>query len=405
MSDTHVREDLQDFVARVAKGIADSFVTACEMNTRPLSTALEWSGPEAGRLVAAEGILSTVRNLVAGEVVGLEADPRYPMIVKMISIPAKDVGIPNPDGNYQQATLHGDYTYRIFGARGSVWFYDIEVYSGTVGDPATFKLFTSLKSKNYSVPLDSDVEIILSKTKHDGYWLELPDGIVTLFIRQIFQDWNGERPAMMAIERVDAVYPPPPLTLQSLESRVDAMNRYTQSSIAIMQHLANNHLVGGPNSAQYVPGPDGSFAAFQYVWGNYICGGDEAIIVEFKLPQTEYWNIALGNMQGDGAQAHLRHASINNHQGAPDVDGVFRAVMSHADPGVKNWLDVSGRPFGFFVVRFYLPDATPTVKMSVVPFKEVGAHLPKDTMRVSAAERQAIMRRRLQSVYSRMIVD
>ncbi|MBW2496037.1 MAG: hypothetical protein JRF61_02085, partial [Deltaproteobacteria bacterium] len=39
-----------------------------------------------------------------------------------------------------------------------------------------------------------------------------------------------------------------------------------------------------------------------------------------------------------------------------EPDGSFRIVIAHEDPGVPNWLDTEGRPFGMVFWRFMLPE-------------------------------------------------
>ena len=52
----------------------------------------------------------------------------------------------------------------------------------------------------------------------------------------------------------------------------------------------------------------------------------------------------------------------------PERDGSFRIVLAARDPGVPNWIDTEGRPFGIVFWRFMLPEgeiATP--RAEVVP--------------------------------------
>ena len=54
------------------------------------------------------------------------------------------------------------------------------------------------------------------------------------------------------------------------------------------------------------------------------------------------------------------------------ADGSIRIVLAHRDPGVPNWLDSEGRPFGIVFWRYFLPEGeieTPEAK--VVPFSEI----------------------------------
>ena len=89
-----------------------------------------------------------------------------------------------------------------------------------------------------------------------------------------------------------------------------------------------------------------------------------------------------------------RQTSLNTHQMTLDGDGVFRAVIALEDPGVPNWLDPAGNPWGTIMGRIVNPDRPTEAEITVVPLSEVRDHLPGDTPEVSAAERTASLRRR-----------
>lgn len=49
-------------------------------------------------------------------------------------------------------------------------------------------------------------------------------------------------------------------------------------------------------------------------------------------------------------------------------------LVSHADPGVPNWIDTEGRPSGTLFFRFFLPEGDmEPLGTEVVPFAEIGA--------------------------------
>src|SRR3546814_4563288 len=49
-------------------------------------------------------------------------------------------------------------------------------------------------------------------------------------------------------------------------------------------------------------------------------------------------------------------SSLNHAQAVPDSDGLYRWVISAADPGVHNWLDGSGNACGSILLRWqHLP--------------------------------------------------
>ena len=401
--------ELEAIGARLTQSVLESYRRSSENNYRSFSRALELAGHQGladAHLTVREAAQTTASFFAAAALLYLRADPEYPMLVKMMSIPGRSTGGPNPDCNYQQASLHGDHIYRIFGNRGSASLFDIQVNTSSSRDPMGAAMVTSLDAMGYEIPADGDVEIILSTEKHDGYWLQLPEGPATILVRQVYNDWDTEESARLMIERVGATYPPPSPRADAIETRVQAMNRYLPTLTDLLQMVCANNLKGGPNSLLHVPIPaTEGFASYEYLWGNYVCRKDEAVLLEFRMPATKYAGVNIHTLVGDGAEYHLRHTSINGHQGHTDSDGIFRIVISHEDPGVLNWLDASGRESALLAARFYKPDDVPAAGMRVVPFEDVRDYLPDDTLLVTQAQRQEVLRKRLISVHRRLMTD
>jgi hypothetical protein len=67
-----------------------------------------------------------------------------------------------------------------------------------------------------------------------------------------------------------------------------------------------------------------------------------------------------------------RRVALNRKQTRLLPDGSFRMVLAHRDPGVPNWIDTEGRPFGIVFWRFFLPEGEiETPRARVVPLSEV----------------------------------
>jgi hypothetical protein len=67
-----------------------------------------------------------------------------------------------------------------------------------------------------------------------------------------------------------------------------------------------------------------------------------------------------------------RRVSLNRAQTTVDDDGSFTMVIAHEDPGLPNWLDTEGRPFGMVFWRYFLPEGdidTPQAK--IVPYSSL----------------------------------
>jgi MYXO-CTERM domain-containing protein len=78
--------------------------------------------------------------------------------------------------------------------------------------------------------------------------------------------------------------------------------------------------------------------------------------------------------------------------------------LAHEDPGVPNWLDISGHPDGGIFMRWQSPAEDeypdkPTVKL--VAFDEILANLPDGHPTVTPEERAAVLQERYEAVNKR----
>ena len=104
-----------------------------------------------------------------------------------------------------------------------------------------------------------------------------------------------------------------------------------------------------------------------YSMAPYLLGPDEALVIEAAWPECRCANVNLWNRQMQTFD-YLRHRTALNRASTTDIgdDGTFTVVVAHEDPGVANWLDTEGRPFGLVFWRYMLPEgpiATPTAEV------------------------------------------
>jgi MYXO-CTERM domain-containing protein len=83
---------------------------------------------------------------------------------------------------------------------------------------------------------------------------------------------------------------------------------------------------------------------------------------------------------------------------------MIRYVLAHRDPGVPNWLDISGHPDGGIFMRWQSPSddeypEKPTVK--VVAFDDIRPNLPENHPAVTPEERAAVLQERYKAVNKR----
>jgi hypothetical protein len=165
------------------------------------------------------------------------------------------------------------------------------------------------------------------------------------------------------------------------------------------------HLRHGPDRIDLVSFP-GAFVGTSYFPGHFRCERDQAVIIEVEDPGSRYWNVALYQMQFENLDWWSRASSYNCTQVHTDADGKVRFVCSWKDPGVPNWLDVSGRVLNLIAFRFWRASRDPMgPTLKTVPLANARDLLPANTPVMTPRERHALLERRLVSVYRRRMAD
>lgn len=362
--------------------------------------------PDAPALRAV-GTRYLARFLAAGLRVCLECDdPDYPRFGRMVDN-AMSWGLDNPDCNYSFARVRGDARYRIAGTRGSARHIEFQVNTGHLGDghapgfgnaAEAWRTLSFLSGDALRSDPDGGFEIRLSREEQPGNWLQLGDDASYVLVRQYFDDWERERPAVFAIEREGASYPPPAPTPESLARHFETLSSWLDAGAHCWDRVSRLLLSLAPNTllvfdmTQSVdrPGMHGQ----SYGMGPYACAPDEAVVVEFRPPRCRMWSVALSNYWWESLEFGTRQSSLNGYWAELDPDGVFRGVIAHRDPGVPNWLDPEGCEQGTLAVRFLFADTTPKPVLRVVKGSELDAALHPRTRRISPAERSALLARR-----------
>jgi hypothetical protein len=362
-------------------------------------------------LVRAEGLRHLTRVLATAALVEVEAHDRaYPHFGKFVSL-GRPIGFANPDCSYTYAALHGDFSYRIFGRRGTAHMFDIEVRAGDLADWTSAHIVGGRRDFHFG-PL-GEFEVVLSREKREGDWLALPTGPVFIVVRQIFYDWETEAAADIYIEREEATYPPPPVTTAYYTERFQLfVDAFAGLAKGMAKGVEFCHYQLPQNSINFQPvtmGDSQRGQADQFGWrdallgwGIYRCEEDQAVVVELALPEAKYWTLYLMSQYWEALDFSVRQTSINGHQAVLDADGVFRAVIAHRDPQVPNWLDASGHTTGLLLLRYVEPTSTPIPELRVVPLEDLRSALPAATRVVTAEERTETIRRRMHSVRRRM---
>jgi hypothetical protein len=79
---------------------------------------------------------------------------------------------------------------------------------------------------------------------------------------------------------------------------------------------------------------------------------DEALIMTLNMMGAKYLSVNTYRPFVITPEHVYRTSSLNNYQAKANPDGSFTFVLSMKDPGVYNWLDSSGTPYGAGAIRW-----------------------------------------------------
>jgi hypothetical protein len=329
------------------------------------------------------------------------SDPWYPSLGQVSRTDLYKWGLDCPDAAYRGSAIKGDLTYRVWGDIGTVHYLSFQVNEG-------MRNHGNIRGDQLVTGPDGSFELWIGPDQHDGNWLRTPPEAGQLIVRQFFYDWDNEQAATLHIERVtggdppagdDATFPHP--------ARVARQLRGVGTFLNGMAKVWNDAEVEGQstsrNAFQPATAKPETGGAEENIngWGHFALAPDEALIVEVRPADAHYWSLHVGNFWWESLDYATRQTSLNGRQVVLDDDGVLRAVIAHADPGVPNWLDTMGHLVGPMLFRWVISDSAPEPVCTVVPFADVRRHLPASTPAVTPAERAATIARRRAHVLRR----
>ena len=339
------------------------------------------------------GAHRAVMHMLQWGLVGLfERDPAAPRFHRIVDPDRKVLG-DNPDAVYFDAPVSAGHAYRVTGEIKGATYVSVTVESGEAWGSMDNQTVGVLNDESFDVDADGRFEILLGGEPRPRNWLGLPERSGSISTRHYFEDpthaaADPARVPVMRIEVIDAdgnpvTAPPPRPSDASVAAGIRrvaglvrelTVDRPPQSSAQPRTWISRVPNVFPP------PGKPGDLglAAFDaaYAMAPFLIGPDEALVIRARWPQCRYGNVCLWNRHLQTFDYANRSISLNRAQTAADDDGRFTAVIAHSDPGVPNWLDSEGRPFGIVYWRFMLPEGEiETPQAEVVPFPDLQSRL------------------------------
>jgi hypothetical protein len=235
-----------------------------------------------------------------------------------------------------------------------------------------------LNDEQIDIAEDGSFKIYLGGAPRDRNWLELTDDAGRITTRHYFElEQSAARPPApelgLHIEVLEEVAPTAAPDDASVARSIRRVTRFVADRSIGMGPPDERPPVEFVSREPHVfPAPvkPGTFALSAadaaYSMAPYLLGPDEALQITGRWPVCRFANVVLWNRQMQTFDYASRQVSLNRAQTTLAADGSFRMVVAHEDPGVPNWLDTEGRPFGMIFWRFFLPDGpieTPTAEV------------------------------------------
>ena len=294
-------------------------------------------------------------------------DPYFPTFYSLSHETAK-IGADNPDNLYLNATINGDFDYRIWGQRGTVHYLSFGSKTNKYDEDGTMATTGELDIKNVNLKKDNSFEIILSKLAKGSNWLPLSKESNLIIVRQTFLDKQNEEPANINIECLNAPNSPIPLSgkrlVQSLKT-VSAFVEGTASTFTGWTNLFKQKVNQLPLQDQKMYQKAGGDPNIHYIHGYWKLEDDEVLLINTKIPKCDYWNFQLDNYWMESLDYRYHRISINSHSADLEPDGSLKIVVSASDPKVNNWIETAGHKQGTMLLRWVNAEEHPQ------PFTEI----------------------------------
>jgi hypothetical protein len=333
-----------------------------------------------------------------------------------------DYGAGNPDAVYRTASLSDAVTYRISGTLGNAAFMSFEFFDGA-------KQAGSLLVSDLRPDESGRFEVLLGPEARPGHWLGIVPGTSYLLTREFFSDWADAVPSELRIECLDDPASRwPVLSADRVAKELEALGTWLVETVRIFSGAQGKGIRQFANQWDpHVSRPDSDLPAIYHAYWDLRPG--QCLLLEVPVPPDGYWGIQLANSLWNTLDFANRQTSLNRAQAHVDPDGVFRALISHSDPGIANWLDTLGHRQGAVLMRVQwsahrdapahgLADTRddwmsgwaderpagepaselPVPAARVVPAGDLDAVLPAGTPRVTPARRRGILDERLRQV-------
>jgi hypothetical protein len=329
--------------------------------------------------------------------------------------PYTKMGLDNPDTLYLHAYVRDDAEYIVSGVRGSTRDLSFQVLNGDYSPVEVPDSLTAFDDRALDIAADGSFELRFGPPRADAprNYFALGAGSAMLIVREVYSDWGAETRGTLRIQRADKIGLAPAAPDEDLlAKRYGVAGKILLSRIRTFLAFPEWFYLKEPVNTMTPPRrtPGGLASQFSSA-GHFDLAPDQAMIVtvpDAGRALAPYQGIQLGSQWYISLNYINHQTSLTADQARPDPDGRLRFVLSDTDPGVANWLELTGRRRGYVQIRWQRlaadlgPEHGPQVE--VVPAASLPGKLPYyDRARLAPGEYAARIAARQAAVATRML--
>ncbi|WP_067796536.1 hypothetical protein [Actinomadura formosensis] len=301
--------------------------------------------------------------------------------------PYTKLGLDNPDTLYFHAYIRDDAEYVVTGRRGTTADLSFQVMNGDYSPTQSPDSLTAFDDRELDIAEDGTFQLRFGPPRADagpGY-VTLPSGAAMLIVREVFSDWENERPGEIRIHRAETLgTSPPSVPAERMARRYQVAGKMLVSRIRTFLAFPEWHYLRLPVNTLTEPRPTPGGLATQFSSvGHYDLDDDEVMVITAPAADREvapYQGFQLGSMWYVSLDYINHQTSLTADQARVDEDGMIRYVVSERDPGLANWIERTGHRRGYLQFRWQrlsrdlAPEDGPSAE--VVKFDELPKRLP-----------------------------
>jgi hypothetical protein len=329
--------------------------------------------------------------------------------------PYTKLGLDNPDTLYLHSYLRDDAEYVVTGRRGTTRDLSFQIMNGDYSPAEVPDSLSAFDDRELELAADGSFELRFGPPRRDtpANYVTLAPGAAMLAVREVYSDWAAEKRGTLRIQRADKIgQAPPPPDEALLAKRYGAAGKILLSRLRTFLAFPEWFYLTEPVNTMTAPRrtPGGLTSQFSSA-GHFELGPDQAMIVTVPDAGRElapYQGIQLGSMWYISLDYINHQTSLTADQARRDPDGQLRFVICETDPGVANWLELTGRRRGYVQIRWQRLAADlgseHGPRVEIMPAGSVPAVLPYyDQARLAPGEYAARIAARQAAVAERML--